>query len=361
MRLNDMFHRIAQKVLRASACVAAVAALTGCDSFIFENEGDCDPKFRVKLRYDKNMKFADAFSNEVNAVTLYVIDPEGNVVHRHKESGERVKADGYEIVLDGKVKPGNYRLLAWCGDGHLDENNSFRVTDTDIMENLTCRLLGDHEISTGARGEEETPGGFHSARELQGLYHHLTEVVEFPDEEGYHYYTMTLMKDTNSIKIVLQHLSGQPVDEDMFEFTVTGSNGKMNYDNSLLPHEQVTYHAWSVKGGSAEITDDSHTGTYSALIAELTIGRLVEGEDVKLNVIRKATDTEPAKTVVSLPLIDLALLVKGEANRRLTDQEYLDYQDDYNFLFFLDENYRWSDMTVYINSWKHVIQIVDDL
>ena len=81
---------------------------------------------------------------------------------------------------------------------------------------------------------------------------------------------------------------------------------------------------------------------------------------MRLNVWRKATDTEPRQRVLSIPLVDVALLVKGQAtSKRLTDQQYLDYQDDYNFIFFLDEGYRWTDATVYINSWHHVIQNVD--
>ena len=367
MKLKSQLHKLALRFSQALAALVSVVALAGCDGFIYEDQGDCDPKFRVRLKYDKNMKFADAFANEVNTVTLYVIDEQGNVVHRHTESGDRLKADGYEIVLDGKVPTGrNYRMLAWCGDGSLPESNSFSIPETDVMEQLTCRLLGDHQIARA--GGETTPGGFHVARELQPLYHHLTEPVEFPDEEGYHYYTLPLMKDTNTIKVVLQHLSDHPIDPDCFEFDVTAENGHMNYDNSLLPHETVTYHAWSVTGGSAVMTDEhNYPGTYSAIIGEITVGRLMEEPEnlpadkkMRLNVWRKATDTEPRQRVLSIPLVDVALLVKGQAtSKRLTDQQYLDYQDDYNFIFFLDEGYRWTDATVYINSWHHVIQNVD--
>ena len=56
---------------------------------IYDDEGDCDPHYKVKFRYDMNMKFADAFSNEVNAVTLYVVDEStGRIVWQKRESGE---------------------------------------------------------------------------------------------------------------------------------------------------------------------------------------------------------------------------------------------------------------------------------
>ena len=48
--------------------------------------------------------------------------------------------------------------------------------------------------------------------------------------------------------------------------------------------------------------------------------------------------------------------MKGEYNRRMDDQEYLDRQDEYNMVFFLDEGDRWMDAYIYINSWKVVLQ-----
>lgn len=37
-------------------------ALPGCDSVIYDGEGDCSVNYRVKFRYDMNLKFADAFA-----------------------------------------------------------------------------------------------------------------------------------------------------------------------------------------------------------------------------------------------------------------------------------------------------------
>ena len=51
-------------------------ALTGCDGMIYDDEGDCAPRYKVRFVFDKNLSFADAFSNEVNSVTLYIIDPD---------------------------------------------------------------------------------------------------------------------------------------------------------------------------------------------------------------------------------------------------------------------------------------------
>jgi len=85
------------------------------------------------------------------------------------------------------------------------------------------------------------------------------------------------------------------------------------------------------------------------------VPRLVKEQDPRLTV----TDREKERTVFSIPLIDYALLVKGFYNRNMDDQEYLDRQDVYDMVFFLDEGDRWLDTYIYINSWKVVLQNSD--
>ena len=68
--------------------------LYACDGLIYDGEGDCSVSYRVKFRYDYNMKFADAFAREVNTVTLYLLDAEGRVVWQRTEQGEALSADG---------------------------------------------------------------------------------------------------------------------------------------------------------------------------------------------------------------------------------------------------------------------------
>ena len=43
----------------------------------------------------------------------------------------------------------------------------------------------------------------------------------------------------------------------------------------------------------------------------------------------------------------------------MSDQEYLDRQDEYNMTFFLDENNRWLATTIIINSWRVVLNPTD--
>ena len=51
--------------------------------------------------------------------------------------------------------------------------------------------------------------------------------------------TVPLVKNTNTIRIILQQMDGVTVEVDKFEFTITDDNGLMNYDNKLLEDENI--------------------------------------------------------------------------------------------------------------------------
>ncbi|WP_304488409.1 FimB/Mfa2 family fimbrial subunit, partial [Duncaniella muris] len=102
--------------LRIAAIMLSALSLASCNGVMYDEEGDCDPHYKARFIFDMNMLYADAFSKEVNAVTLYLIDPAtGDIVWQKSERGDRLRQDGYLMDLD--VAPGSYQLLAWCGEG----------------------------------------------------------------------------------------------------------------------------------------------------------------------------------------------------------------------------------------------------
>lgn len=323
-------------LLAAAVCILATQ---GCDSTIYDGEGDCSVNYRVRFRYDYNMKFADAFAHEVSTVTLYLLNEDGQVVRRYTESGEALAKEDFAINVD--VEPGNYSLLAWAGTA---DKGSFSVPDTVEGTALGCTLLRQHAAD----------GQAYTDTDLDRLFHGWLADQAFGATEGTYTYTVPLVKNTNNVRVVLQHTSGEPVDKDKFVFAITDNNGSMGWDNALLADEQITYYAWHTEAGQAGVDLQYGHGeaAFSAAIAELTVPRLVKGQQPRLTV----TNRENGKTVFSIPLIDYALLVKGYYNRSMDDQEYLDRQDEYNMVFFLDEGDRWLDTYIYINSWKVMLQ-----
>lgn len=202
--------------------------LHACDSVIYDDEGDCSVNYRVKFRYDYNMKFADAFAHEVNMVTLYLLDSDGRVVWQRTERGEALASEDYAMTVD--VAPGEYDLLAWCG---TDDKGSFTIPEAAVGAGLTCTLNREHAADGTAFVEKD----------LDRLFHGWLPEQTFGDTEGTYTYTVPLVKNTNNVRVVLQHLSGEAVDKDKFVFSIHDNNGSMDWDNSLLPDEQITYYA----------------------------------------------------------------------------------------------------------------------
>ena len=58
---------------------------------IYDEEGDCDPHYKVRFVYDRNLKYTDAFAAEVDEVTLYIVDTDGTIVWQKHEAGDELK------------------------------------------------------------------------------------------------------------------------------------------------------------------------------------------------------------------------------------------------------------------------------
>lgn len=345
-KLNDMSIKVKLGKLAFLSALLSVIAVTSCEK-IFEPEGDCSLHCQVKFKYDMNMKFADAFANSVNHVALCVYDVEtGKLLHKQVESGAALSREDYVMEIDGLLS-GTYDLVAWCGDGLLEGN--FKVPEAisgqSDMTELTCRM--DRE------------NGGRITKDVKQLFHGKQRVT-FQGSYGTHVAVVPLTKNTNTVRVILQHLSGIDVDKDQFRFEIKDKNGYMDYDNSLIDDEMLTYSPWSVTAGKAEIDADIYGKTkaqtgVSVALAEFTVGRLMVENNPVLSIYNRNTD----ELVLSIPLNDYALLVKGNYNREMSDQEYLDRQDEYNLTFFLDEFGNWLTSRIIINSWHLVLQDTD--
>ncbi len=320
-------------MLVTGTCLAMLCSCT--HSFLFDGEGDCSVSYNVHFSYDYNMKYADAFAHEVNTLTLYLIDADGNVVWQKTESGEALASKDYAMNVD--ALPGEYSIVAWGG---TNDNESFTVTG-DNTDDMTCSLNRKYDAD----------GAAYTDTEIDRLFYGKMEAHTFSDKAGAYDYDISLVKNTNLIRVVLQHMAGEDIEVGKFEFAITDENGLMDAENNLLPDEEITYYAWHTDEGSADVEVNSRA-TYSAAIAEITTSRLVVGHNPHLTVV----NVETGNPVFSIPLIDYALLVKGFYNSDMDDQEFLDRQDEWDMTFFLDDGERWVNTYICINSWTILLQ-----
>ena len=67
-------------IKRLLIALLAFGPFASCSSFVYEDESDCTVYYRLKFRYDMNLKFADAFAHEVKSVRLYAFNTDNELV-----------------------------------------------------------------------------------------------------------------------------------------------------------------------------------------------------------------------------------------------------------------------------------------
>ena len=328
-------------------CVVFPAMLfTSCNDLFSEQEGDCSVTYRLKFRYDRNLKWADAFANEVSSVHAYAFDKSGVLVWHRDEQVDPATADSYSMLLD--LPAGDYRILAWCGLRNDAEEESFSVPEARVggttMEELQCTLRRYYDEA-----------GAYSHKKLYRLFHGTLDVSLPENEDGGHYvYTVPLTKNTNHIRVILQHLSGEDVDVDKFTFRIDEENGVMAHHNGLLADENINYRPWATMSGEAGVGKDETRAIINVkgAIADMTVARMMADRKKKMLL---TIHNDEGKKIATIPVIDYALLAKGyyeeEYGHKMSDQEFLDREDEYVLTLFIDENNEWLSSQILIHSW----------
>lgn len=339
--------------LKTIALIVAAMAATSCNNPVFDDEGDCEVHYYLNFVYDKNLKWADAFPSEVHSVNLYVYDSNGIFVDEYSLAANEIDKPGYMMELP--LPPGDYTFVAWCGlDNESGKGESFTVAapvaGQTTLNQLTCTL--------NTESSEEHP--VYSDSELKFLYQGNLS-VNLPDSKdgADYYYTMQLTKDTNHISIILQELSGDDMSSDAYSIVINSQDGEMAWDNSLIGDAVVDYLPWDQVSDQMELTDDDGNITYNkGLIADLSVGRLMASQSGQTFLTIGKNDGS-GDIVAKVPLIQYALLVKAyyeEAyGHTMTDQDFLDREDEYALTFFLYKG-KWLSSYIYINSWRVILK-----
>jgi hypothetical protein len=320
--------------------VVAMLATSSCNNGlgVFEGQGDCG--VYISFKYDYNIKFANAFANEVNSIALYVFDQNDVLVeHTTTTDKEALSKDKFEIPL--QLAPGKYTLLAW--GGLMNEESFDLLADAKVGETTL------QEVQVKMHRKYNDNGEAIVDEDLLPLYHGSMS-IDVNDEDGTYRHTMSLMKNTNNIRILLHEMSGQQMDADQYIFEIKDENGLYDWDNTLLEDEEITYSAWHQETGSADVDESRAITSISVALAELTVGRMSANNSPILYIKNSQTGEE----VVRIPLAEYALLIKGKYREQMSNQEYLDRQDEYSLTFFLDEGV-WLDTYILINSWRVVL------
>ena len=308
--MNRLFHTCKGLV----AAAIWIAGFSACDWIHDDSIPPCE--YRLHFVYDYNMKFADAFQHEVSKAALFICDDKGNFIQRRDIEGDELKANNVVLNLD----PGTYQLLTWAG---LDDSSyewPELTPGASTLEEIRMRTL---------RAADTT-----QPNELTPLWHALDTLVitgtQHEDKE------ISLAKNTNKLRLVLQDTDGNCIDVRDFTFRIVADNGYMDYDNSLLPDPAITYLPYLTK--NVDIAEgDSLMGkptNQTVAVAEMNTMRLMARRNFRLIVRHK----EWKDDVINVNLNNYLLLTQMEGHA-ISAQEYLDRQDEYSIIFFLTPAY----------------------
>ena len=326
MNIKKQFiSRFAGAVLLAAP---ALAALSSCGS-VFDDLDPCPRGISLRFVYDYNMEKANAFPSQVDCLTLHIYDADGNFVATHTETTDALSDEGYRMTID--LPAGDYHAVAYGG--------------------IECQ---DASFA-------------HNVPPVSGTRYTDIALADFTVEEGLDYSqaTVRMMKDTNHFRIMLQHMSYDPVDGKDFEFKIVDDNTLFAHDNSLLDNGETTYTAWTVGQVStghvpAEIQGNKAPAADNPVevkvgYAELSTSRLHLMRNPRLIIYSH----EKQRNIVELPLNNYLTLSKSDADD-MGDQEYLDRQSRWNMLFFLDRDHLWLKTNIVVNDWRVRINDIDD-
>ena len=303
------------------------AGLFACDS-IREDLPPC-PR-HLQFTYTYNMKFADAFAHEMTnqqkakQMELYVYDKEGRFLSSRIIAGEELTANSLPLDL----APGSYRLMAWGGLNETDYTWS-TPRPGDLIDDWKMAVKGDTV-----------------SRELSGLFHGQKELTLPLEEEEEGNILFPLVKNTNKLRLVLIDTnSGTAIDPAGFKVAATTVVGNLDASNAPLTSDTFTWQPYYT--GTGEVKDPDGKVVYSAAIYELNTLRLLNGTATSLRITQQG-ETAP---FLSVDLTGFLLLTRMESHD-ISAQEYLDRQDEYTILVYLDmRSGKAHYLEIIVNDW----------
>lgn len=364
--------------LHAAGALSLSMCLAGCES-INDDLSNCRTGINLAFVYDYHMEpGANAFPSNVDCVTVYIFDPDGNYLTQITETTEVLRDENYRMPLE--LPDGQYHLVVYggtaCEDATVDftpswttstvsgHKNDILVTVPTDADGISSKQLHDLDKRTG--------GLFYGTLDITITEDDSTE-GEFRTE------TVYMMKDTNTIQVMLQELS-QPdqmnhedynfyIDDD--NFTLDGYNnpvystsrgGKLT-GKTYLPYgrDNIVMGTVDADGRTGTLATEDSSKPVQVATAEFSTSRLVTGHaaTARLRItstVEQDTDGND-KEIINIPLITYLTATRGFGESWIKDdQEYLDRQSRWHLMFFLQRN-AWVSTRVVVNSW--VVRVND--
>ena len=248
---------------------------TSCN--IHDDLAECPSGQQFRFIYDKTISGGNAFGAQVGYVSLYVFDQNGDYITTLEDYGSALDENAYRMQTN--LSSGTYNLITWCRQ--TPEETAFEVNDFTSFYDMEKTLITDNGISDA---------------NLPASWNANTEEIEILNDGGE--YTVSLTRNTNNVRVVLQQINGSSVDPADFDFTILGKS-KVISGSDNLPYGDVNYKPYTT-GQSTVGGDEDGSNRITVAYAEFSTSRLMVGSNARLQIDNQTTD----KTVMDIPLID---------------------------------------------------------
>ncbi|WP_101689515.1 FimB/Mfa2 family fimbrial subunit [Dysgonomonas massiliensis] len=308
---------------------------------IDEDIDNCGSTVSIRFDYSYNMLSSNAFGDQVDMVTLYVFDANGVLVKEEVVTG---KFDNNSSVEITDIPAGSYKLVSWA------KSSTLQNAESDFI--IPKMTIGSSKLDDLSYYIQKLNG--ESKNEQNNFLVGLTD-FSARGELSRENVTISYKKVTNKIKLVVLSKDGESLDADDYDFSITDKvgNGHINYNYELLSDEPITYLPYYtgnklVSNESGIYPIESEEERYAAA-AEFSLSRLIEKNNAHLKIKRKDSD----KYIMQINIPEYVKLTSFEGNiERWSLQEYLDRQDEYSIVVYIQENKgTWLWATLVINGW----------
>lgn len=331
----------------ATLLVALPAAVTftSCESIYDDELEPCPQGLQVRFIYDYTLEGGNAFMEQVDCLTLYVYDSNGNYVRTVTETSSVLADENYRMTLD--LPAGDYHLMAYGG---IECDEASFLHDDAPAE-------GQHFSDVTLKLHPDCLEEGNDKAKLHDLFYGAIDVtVDNPTD--YTPCTVKMMKDTNHFRIMLQNLNYEPLDGNDYDFIISDDNTLFNHANDLIDNGIVEYTAWDKGSVGTGIVDyETRTVTEVKLAyAELSTSRLMTKRSPTL--IVKAKDN--GEEIIRLPLNNYLWAMASERYKdKYGKQEFLDRESNWNMTFFMMDGHTWAKTHIVVNDWEVRVNMAD--
>ncbi len=322
-----MLKRIDIKNRVISTVIFTVLMLFFSCNIIYDDLDPCPRGVNLRFVFDYNMEYANVFPSKVDCYTLLIYDKQGNFLKSFSEEGDKLKDENYRLKID--LPHGSYHFVVY--GGITCRNRSFSFVHDPVNG-----MLSDLRVRMNYRNGM-------SDQLLHDFYHGAMDVTV--DGEMYQDMTIYMMRNTNHIRVLLQHLNGSSIPLDQFKILIEDDNTLFDAANNLISDGMILYTPWTMGKVRNDAAADDNTSPIG--FAEFSTSRFSVNVNNRLIVRRADNDEE----VLNIPLNKYLLLLKSERFGQMDAQEFLDRENDWSIVFFLDSKNIWINSRIIVNGW----------